>query len=783
MKIAYLSTYPPRACGIATFNANLFEAIASDPAQRDSGSFVVAIHASGVPEKGYYPPEVKQVIRQHEQQDYLNASEFINKSGAETCIIQHEYGIYGGDNGLYILSLINQLSIPCISILHTVLREPSYIQLNIIREIARKSASVVVMSKKAIGFLASIYQVSPEKTQLIEHGVPDLDPGIAKGKNPYSPGHRALLTFGLIGRNKGLETVIRALPEIVKEHPDVMYYIVGNTHPDVIKHSGEEYREFLEGLAVDLEVSAHVTFINKFLSEKELFSYLSWCTLYITPYLDEAQITSGTLSYAIGAGAAVISTPYWHAQELLADGRGELFGFKDSVSLANKVNVLLSNTAKLNSLKNKAFNYGLNLRWPQIGKQYLKILADAVIQQKHTLKQRVPVINLEEMPLFTLDHVFRLTDDTGIIQHAKYGIPNLKEGYCMDDNARALIAVLMVYNQDKNTEGLKLLPIYLSFIQYMQREDGNFRNFLSFKREYLDEVGSEDSFGRTIWSLGYLIHHAPNNSYREFAYELFRYSVPHFKKLVHLRGIADTLIGLHHYLQVNKHDKEILAQSRELATVLMKSYEQNRDRDWHWFEEKMTYDNAILPLALLCFYETTGDQQAYAIAMESTDFLTSKTLKNGVLTPVGNNGWLNKDGDMAVYDQQAIETMAMVLLYSKAWEITGDNNYILQMYTCYQWFLGNNSLHMPLYDEETGGCCDGLQVNGVNRNQGAESSLAYLISHLTVLAANAEVIEDSDKQTGEQKPVFSIPIKRIQTTSAFNLSSNKPRFTVAKEEL
>jgi len=482
-------------------------------------------------------------------------------------------------------------------------------------------------------------------------------------------------------------------------------------------------------------VENHLVFVNKFVDEQELHQYLSAADVYITPYLNEAQITSGTLSYAVGAGAAVISTPYWHAQELLAQKRGLLFDFKDHNQLAGIVNDLFEQPEKLNELKYNAYQYGLTLRWPAIGKNYIKVLEKAILDKEKANLESKTIIDVDGIPTFDLGHIRRLTDDTGIVQHAKYGIPNLKEGYCLDDNARALIMALMAFEQYKSKEALDLLPIYLSYIQYMQKEDGNFRNFLSFNRNYLDDVGSEDSFGRTIWSLGYLINFAPNNSYKEFATELFLKSVPHFGQLEHLRGIANTMIGVNHYLKANGHHTSVVAELNQLATPLIEAYKNNKDENWNWFEQKMTYDNALLPLALLCHYEISGDKQSLDIALESLEFLTEKTLAFGFLNPVGNDGWLEKNQPMALYDQQAIETMAMVLVYFKAYEVTKDEKYMRNLYQSYQWFLGENSLNLPLYDHETKGCADGLQNFSVNRNQGAESTLAYLISHLVVFKA------------------------------------------------
>jgi glycosyltransferase involved in cell wall biosynthesis len=511
MKIAYISTYPPRECGLATFNNNLMRAVSANFPNRKSlseGGFVVALNDSEDMHEYEYPEEVKYIIRQNHQKDYIRAANYINTSTADVCIMEHEFGIYGGESGIYILPLINRLEKPLISILHTILREPSYVQRIIIREIAEQSSKIIVMSKRAVEFLTTIYEIPIEKIQIIEHGVPDVE---APEDNPVKnlsqfKNHRVLLTFGLISRNKGLETVIQALPKIVEKNPDVVYVILGNTHPGVIKNSGEEYRDSLKSLAAKLGVSKNLAFINKFVSEEELVNYLTACEVYVTPYLNEAQITSGTLSYAVGSGAAVVSTPYWHAQELLDHNRGRLFDFKDSEALADIVNELLAQDRILQELKDNAYEYGLHLRWPVVGAEFIRVAQES--SRTHSFSDKLlrnSIVDPEILPKFSLTHVVRLTDDTGIVQHAKYGIPNLKEGYCLDDNARALIMALMAYQRNKSKEAFELLPVYLSYIHYMQTEDGNFRNFLSFSREYLDEVGSEDSFGRTIWALGHLI--------------------------------------------------------------------------------------------------------------------------------------------------------------------------------------------------------------------------------------------------------------------------------------
>ena len=467
MKIAFIGTYPPRECGIATFTRNLYEsmknpALTPEDNEINNESVDGFIVAMTDPDKTYnYPEEVKLCIRQEHQRDYLKAAKFINLSDANICVLEHEFGIYGGENGIYILPLLYRLEIPLVVTLHTVLKEPSYNEKAVLQEICKMANKVVVMSRKAIEFLINIYDVDKDKIVYIEHGVPDLQFIQKQSKREFRLENRKLiLTFGFIGRSKGIETVIDALPKVVEKHPDVLYMILGKTHPNVLRHDGEEYRTYLQKLVKKYNLGDNVLFLNEFVNQKELFKYLSASDIYVTPYLNEAQITSGTLSYAVGVGSAVISTPYWHASELLADGRGRLFDFKDSAKLSEIITELLDNPTVLKELRKTAYDYGRTITWPMTGGKYVS-LAKAIVNEKPAL---IPAKNNSIDPLilppFSLAHIKRLTDDTGIIQHAKYGIPNLKEGYCLDDNARALLMVLMVHHQKR----IQLLSIWLPYI-------------------------------------------------------------------------------------------------------------------------------------------------------------------------------------------------------------------------------------------------------------------------------------------------------------------------------
>jgi len=742
LKVACIGNYPPRECGIATFTRHFLNSIFAeiDATQKeDHSAFVVAINDHD--SQYAYPDIVKYTIRQDHQRDYFKAVKFINYSNADVCFLQHEFGIFGGDSGVYILPLIHRLKIPLVSILHTVLKQPSYNERMIINELGKKSEKLVVMSKKAIKFLTDVYGIAPEKIKYIEHGVPAFDfiPHEYYKKRFHLEDRKTLMTFGLLSRNKGIETVLHALPEVVKKHPEVLYIVLGKTHPNVVRVSGEEYRNYLKRLVKRYQIGKNVYFYNSFIETEELLSHLAAVDIYITPYKNKAQATSGTLAYAVGAGTAVLSTPYWHAEELLADGRGKLFDFGDSDALAQLINKLLDKPEELFQIREKAYSYGKKIAWPVIGSNYFEVASNIIQSAPVEIVETEEFINPSLLPKFSLEHVMRLTDDTGIVQHAKFSVPNYKEGYCLDDNARALLVSLMAYRQKKDPEALKLIPKYLGFIHYLQNPNGTFRNFLSYTKKYLDKTGSEDSFGRAIWALGYLIRYSPNEAYYELGREMFSLAVPVFEKLKSIRGIANTIIGLGHYLKRFQTDEKIYKILKNLTYSLKRKYDKNSTADWSWFEPVLTYDNGILPLSLLAASEFIDDEKLVKISLEAIDFLAKIQFSEGYVKLIGSDGWYNKGGKPAEYAQQPIDAAALVLMFDKAFKVTGNKYYIKLTVESFMWFLGENHLRLPMYDFETKGCNDGLESYGVNRNQGAESILAYMISHLTLLFAHETV--------------------------------------------
>lgn len=737
MKFAFIGTYPPQICGIGTFTHNLIKSIADNFGYNNLFPNLYVIAVSDNAQDYKYPSEVSFVVNQNYQKDYVSAAKFINYNKADVCILEHEFGIFGGESGVYILSLISRIEIPLLVTFHTVIREPTHIQKVIVQELSNKAYKVIVMSNKAVKFLLDIYNIPKEKIEVIEHGVPIgkvLHRDTAREKFNFK-NKTALFTFGLLSRNKGIETVIKALPKVVEKHKNILYIVLGNTHPKVLSRFGEEYREYLLRLVKEYGLEDYVYFYKNFVFEDQLMEYLYAADIYITPYLNEAQITSGTLSYAIGAGAAVISTPYWHAQELLADGRGILFDFHNHEQLGNILLDLLDHPKKIEQLREAAVEYGHKLKWPKIGAKYIKVAKSAMEVFSYIQKERRTILDPYLLPHFTLAHIKRLTDDTGIVQHAKYGIPNLKEGYCLDDNARALLMTAMAQYKNKTEDTVNLMPIYLSYIHYMQNEDGSFKNFLSFSRNYLDEIGSEDSFGRTIWALGFLIYCFPEDSYQQLGLDIFNKSLPFFKQLKHLRGIANTIIGMSYYIKRFPEEEITKELMYEMTYKLIDIYNKEKSDDWNWFENILTYDNAIIPLALYHAVEVFNDNVILKVAIESSAFLESITMKSGILKPIGSKGWFRKGDIRADFAQQSLDVMGMVLLFFKAYEVTKEKKYLDKMFLSYMWYMGKNDLSLPVYDYETGGCNDGLEEYGLNRNQGAESTLSYLISHLTVLNA------------------------------------------------
>ena len=729
--IAFIGNYSPRLCGIATFTTDLCEAVAKQLGRR-SNVFAVAVNDT---DQGYdYPPRVEFTIQKNQQSDYYEAANFINASNADVACVQHEYGIYGGWDGIYILSLVSSLSVPVVVVLHTVLKTPTPNQKKIIQEMAQRASRLVVMSELAVTLLQEVYAVPAGKIMKLYHGTPDfssLDNRRYK-KRFQVEGNQTLLTFGLLSPNKGIETVIRALPGLVGEFPKLIYVVLGKTHPNVRKEYGEKYRTGLVALVDQLGLQEHVIFDDRFVSLEELCAWLLAADIYITPYLNEAQIVSGTLSYAVGAGTAIISTPYWYARELLAEDRGLLVGFADSAALAAALRDLLADKAKLKSLRAKTYQFGRQMRWEIVAGKYLELFQHtATAAAKRSMILKTPALLLREPP-FDLAHLKRLTDDTGLVQHAKYIVPDRHSGYCLDDNSRALMLCAWAYSLLRDEDAKKLISTYFSFTHFMQNPDGRFRNFMDYQRHFMDEAGSDDSCGRALWALGYIIWRPPRDAYRSLAFECFQKALPHVRGL-NLRGKSLAMLGLAAYLRCYQGDESVAGLLRECADYLLDLYGKVASDDWRWFEDIICYDNGIMPMALFQTYALLHDDKYLQAARETLEFLEKDLSRDGRLSIVGSNGWHKRGGPRAQYDQQPIDAAAMVLAYQSAYWVTQDKEYLKKMRLAFGWFLGENDMGMSLYDHETKGCADGLLPEGVSLNQGGESTVSFLMALLAMI--------------------------------------------------
>lgn len=730
MKIICIGNYPPRKCGIATFTENLVKSIfnAADEHAVPLEIEVVAMNETG--QVYDYPEIVKFTISDKIRSEYVKAADYINASDADICLFQHEYGIYGGNSGLLVLDLLRRVKIPIVSTFHTVLQKPSFHQREVLKKIAEYSQKVVIMNRLAIPFLTDVFKVPESKIVRIEHGVPDfgkIDKSKVTRPNSWK-GRHVLLTFGLLGRSKGIETVIKALPEIVEKHPDVLYVVLGKTHPHVVKYAGEEYREYLEKLTSDLGLENNVEFLNKYVSEEELSNYLLATDMYVTPYLNKAQITSGTLCYAVGGGSAVISTPYWHAEELLADGRGRLFGFEDSTALASVVTGLLDAPAEMEKLQQRAYAYGLKIAWPRIGFEYISAFQVAM---ENFVPFAGPMSPFEiSIPELNTSHLERLTDSTGIIQHANGCVADYKTGYCVDDNARALMVCLVALHKTGDQKYFAMIHRYMAYLLYLQNEDGSFKNYLNYWRNTVEEAGSDDAFGRAVWALGMIIRLSPCDSMFHVALELFIKSSGQFARLRYARGYANCIFGLYHYVRRFPDQEKYIQLISEMADKMVNQFKEHSKDNWHWFEPAITYDNGLLPASLFTAYSFTENREYLEVAEKSMEFLEEKCLSDGQLTLVGNKNWWLSNRPTSEFAQQPIDAMAMIIMYDCAYRATGREELINKMKTCFYWYFGLNDLNLPLYDPQTNGCNDGLEDLDVNRNQGAESTIAYLLSWL-----------------------------------------------------
>jgi glycosyltransferase involved in cell wall biosynthesis len=734
-RIAFLGGYLPRLCGIATFTHDLCEAVAA--AAPGSDCFTGALNDR--PEGYEYPARVRYELDQQDLDSYRRAADFLNFSNARVLCVQHEFGIYGGPAGSHLLTLVKEARMPVVTTLHTVLREPDEIQRKVMGELARRSSRLVVMARKGAEILAETYGVPADKIDVIPHGIPDMpfvDSSFHKRQFGVD-GRPVLLTFGLLSPGKGIEYAIEALPAIVKRHPGLVYLVLGATHPHLLAREGETYRLSLERLAEDLGVKDHVIFYNRFVSLDDLKEFIGASDIYLTPYLNPAQITSGTLAYVFGAGKAVVSTPYWHAQELLADGRGILVPFRDPGAIAQGVCAFLDDPSRLQATRTVAYQLGREMIWPRVAERYLASFEQACLDRKVTPRSAFAEWTLAsrpyEMPPLLLDHLIRMSDDTGILQHALFNVPNYREGYCTDDNARAYLLCNFLGEMGGRPPLASINHLATRYLAYLacslDHETGRFRNFMGHDRVWRAASGSEDCHARALWALGTGAVRSREQGHRKLCRSLFDAGLPVAAGFRSPRAWAFTLLGLHELLEGGQTHPEAVSLRQQLTRRLVGLWSGCATETWPWFEPIASYDNARLSQALLCSGRATADPEALDVGLKSLSWLASVQLNpKGHFQPIGSQGFYPKDGSRARFDQQPLEAHAMVSACLAAFQATRDPAWAREAKRCFEWFLGRNDLGLPLYDSSTGGCRDGLHPDRVNENQGAESTLAFLLS-------------------------------------------------------
>ncbi len=765
-KVAFISSYLPRRCGIATFTSDLIRNVQAAA----GGGFeplVTAIHASG---NLQYPDPVKFEIRRNVKNDYISAADYINFSHVDLVSVQHEFGLFGGEAGSHLSLLLRKINAPIITTLHTVLEGPDENYYRSMVDVCELSHKVIVMNERGVDMLRDIYEADERKIELIPHGIPDLpfvDSSYYKHKFGMD-GRRTILTFGLLNRNKGIETMLHALPAIVKADPTVLYIILGTTHPDVLRHDGEEYRFSLQRIVKQLALEDNVIFHNQFVNDEKLHNFLCAADLYVTPYVNREQLTSGTLAFAVGAGKAVVSTPYWAAEELLADGRGKIVEFNSPDRLAEAMIQLINDDSKFYSLRRKAYDYGRGITWPMIGKQYWKMFnakrlpVYVGVTPTKAAEDAVSILDLPEPPL---DHLQRLTDDTGLYQHAIFTIPDRRHGYCTDDNARAAIAMAKYYAQYSEPEALRLFDIYLSFICHSQSPNGTIKNFMNFDRTWRPSEPVHDALGRSLWAFGTIMAKPPLPKYLSIIKDCFDRSVKHVPTL-YARGKAYSIFGMAEYLKHFPGASDIKRYLAMAADDIAVQFETHSRESWNWFEDVLSYDNAVLPNAMFVAASATGEERYLDIAKLSSRFLLDNIFNGEHFSFVGCKGWYRRGQNKANFDQQPIEVASTIMMLEAAYKATSDSSLLKLQKKAFDWFLGQNDIHIPVYDFRTKGCYDGLQRGGVNLNQGAESMVCFLLSLLSIVESYS-----AKRKREDETPLFArkhrtiikekIPVKSV----------------------
>ena len=729
-KVAILGNYPPRQCGIATFTSDLRRSL--NGVDTNWPCPVVTVTDPG--NSYHYPPEVRFEIPEPEAASYLRAADFLNLSQADVLCLQHEFGIFGGAAGSHILPLLRRARMPTVTTLHTVLEHPSPDQKRALDELAECSTRLVVMTGKGAELLREVHGVPAERISVIPHGIPDIpfvDPNFHKDHFGVA-GRQVLLTFGLLSPGKGIEYAIQALPRIAEEHPDVVYIILGATHPNLVRQTGEGYRHSLEKLVRELGVERQVMFVNRYVDTAELCEFIGAADVYLSPYVNESQITSGTLAYCFGAGKAVVSTPYWHAAELLQKGRGVLVPFRNAGAIADAVLGIFSHETTRHAMRKQAYLLGRDMVWPEIARSYRRVFEEARGEfqagGRGNSSRRGGSI---KPPPWRFDHLLRMSDSTGVFQHAIHTVPWFEHGYCTDDNARALLLAVLLEEAGEDTNEIRhLQTTTIAFLHHaFSGENGRFRNFMSFERHWLEEAGSEDSHGRALWALGAVVGRSRRSGLRALAASLMERALPVLSTFTSPRAWAFALLGLNDYFRSFHGDLLANRLREELAGKLFSLFESNASEDWPWFEDIVAYDNARLPQALILAGRYTGHEEMKNAGLRALRWLIdAQTAESGCFRPIGSNGFWQRGGETARFDQQPLEAAASAGACIEAFHATGDPEWKSHAVRAFDWFLGANDLRLPLYDASTGGCFDGLHDNRVNGNQGAESTLSFLLA-------------------------------------------------------
>jgi len=736
-RVAMLGNYLPRHCGIATFTTDLSEAIATIGPDLDC--FVLAMNDGN--HQYAYPPRVRFELPDSDAGAYTRAADFLNVNAVDVISLQHEYGIFGGKAGSHLLPLLRELRMPIVTTLHTILSAPNLHQRRVMDEITALSDRLVVMTAGAGDLLREVHGVPEEKIDVIPHGIPSVP--YAGSKNRLGvEGRPLILTFGLLSPDKGIEYMIDALPTILSHHPDTVYIVLGATHPHIIERQGETYRLMLEDRAKRLGVDGNVIFHNRFVSQSELSEFLAATDIYITPYLNPEQITSGTLAYAVGAGKATISTPYRYAQELLADGRGILVPGKDSSAIATEIVGLLDDPEKRRGLRERAAAHGRTMLWPAVAHSYLRSFERASIEHSQRLRTAFRASTLAtrpaDLPLVNLDHVEMMTDDTGMLQHAMFNVPRYDEGYCLDDNARALL--LMTLLEDVGSDDPRIVRTlasrYLAFVSHaFNAKTGRFRNFMSYPRIWQEEQGSEDSHGRALWALGTVVGCSADPGRLTLSGELFHAALPAVSGFSSPRAWAFALLGIEQYLRAFEGDRSVQAAGRAIGERLLGLFRRTDQPDWPWCETRVTYCNARLPQALIATGSWTGDASMIATGVRSLEWLmTIQKTAEGYFAPIGTRGFFERGMVAATFDQQPVDACATVSACMHAFRSTGDHRWAEHARRAFTWFLGQNQLQQALYDPLSGGCRDALHADRLNENEGAESTLSFLLALMDMRA-------------------------------------------------